>query len=175
MSSKSVKSEGCPTRVSPQCVTSGCPTSGFAGKCYKYCFCSSTYVSAFGFVGFILFEHGKYWETIWNNRLSEGLFRGDQLDQRRMEFWRLPRRWDPSQRPTGVTMISQRCIVDVAQKQVNLACKSIFNQPWPISQASEVLCTSDWMTHIQAYSSGWNFVRRSRCDHLPKKRRLHWL
>ena len=67
MSYKSVKQEcltralrnsvkqGCPTRVSPQCVRSGCPTSGFAGKCDKYCFCSSTHVSAFGFVGFILF------------------------------------------------------------------------------------------------------------------------
>ena len=40
-----------------QCVKSGCPTiSGLAGKWDKtYCFCSSTYVSAFGFVGFILF------------------------------------------------------------------------------------------------------------------------
>ena len=47
--------------MSPQCVTSGCPTSGFAGKSYKYCFCSSTYVSAFGFVGFILFNLGNIW------------------------------------------------------------------------------------------------------------------
>ena len=56
--------------MSPQCVTSGCPTSGFAGKSYKYCFCSSTYVSAFGFVGFILFFPNFYlfldqcWKTV---------------------------------------------------------------------------------------------------------------
>ena len=52
---KSVK-QGCPTRVSPQCVNSGCLTSEFAGNVTnKYCLCLSTYVSAFGFVGFILF------------------------------------------------------------------------------------------------------------------------
>ena len=55
MSSKSVK-QGCPTRVSPQCVNSWCLTSEFAGNVTnKYCLCLSTYVSAFGFVGFILF------------------------------------------------------------------------------------------------------------------------
>ena len=52
---KSVK-QGCPTRVSHQCVNSGCLTSEFAGNVInKYCLCLSTYVSAFGFVGFILF------------------------------------------------------------------------------------------------------------------------
>ena len=52
---KSVK-QGCPTRVSPQWVNSGCLTSEFAGNVTnKYCLCLSTYVSAFGFVGFILF------------------------------------------------------------------------------------------------------------------------
>ena len=68
MSHKSVKQEcltralrnsvkqGCPTRVSPQCVNSGCLTSEFAGNVTnKHCLCLSTYVSAFGFVGFILF------------------------------------------------------------------------------------------------------------------------
>ena len=78
MSYKSVKQEcliralrnsvkqGCPTRVSPQCVRSGCPTSGFAGKCDKYCFCSSTHVSAFGFVGFILFfeQNEQTWDDL---------------------------------------------------------------------------------------------------------------
>ena len=70
MSDKSVKQEcltgdlrnsvkqGRPTRVSPQCVNSGCLTSEFAGSVTnKYCLCLSTYVSAFGFVGFILFFH----------------------------------------------------------------------------------------------------------------------
>ena len=48
--------QGRPTRVSHQCVNSGCLTSGFAGNVTnKYCLCLSTYVSAFGFVGFILF------------------------------------------------------------------------------------------------------------------------
>ena len=48
--------QGCPTRVSPQRVNSGCLTSEFAGNVTnKYCLCLSTYVSAFGFVGFILF------------------------------------------------------------------------------------------------------------------------
>ena len=48
--------QGCPTRVSHQCVKSGCLTSEFAGNVInKYCLCLSTYVSAFGFVGFILF------------------------------------------------------------------------------------------------------------------------
>ena len=64
VSHKSVKQEllnrvkqGCPTRVSPQCVNSGCLTSEFVGNVTnKYCLCLSTYVSAFGFVGFILFE-----------------------------------------------------------------------------------------------------------------------
>ena len=52
---KSVK-QGCPTRVSPQCVNSGCLTSEFVGNVTnKSCLCLSTYVSAFGFVGFILF------------------------------------------------------------------------------------------------------------------------
>ena len=68
MSHKSVKQEcltralrnsvkqGRPTRVSPQCVNSGCLTSEFAGNVTnKYCLCLSTYVSAFGFVGFIFF------------------------------------------------------------------------------------------------------------------------
>ena len=62
-SHKSVKQEllnsvkqGCPTRVSPQCVNSGCLTNEFVGNVTnKYCLCLSTYVSAFGFVGFILF------------------------------------------------------------------------------------------------------------------------
>ena len=46
----------CPTRVSHQCVNSGCLTSEFAGNVInKYCLCLSTYVSAFGFVGFILY------------------------------------------------------------------------------------------------------------------------
>ena len=78
MSYKSVKQEcltralrnsvkqGCPTRVSPQCVRSGCPTSGFGGKCDKYCFCSSTHVSAFGFVGFILFFCVWNFESLFN-------------------------------------------------------------------------------------------------------------
>ena len=49
--------QGCPTRVLPQCVNSGCLTSEFAGDVTnKYCLCLSTYVSAFGFVGFILFH-----------------------------------------------------------------------------------------------------------------------
>ena len=49
--------QGCPTRVSPECVNSGCLTSEFAGNVTnKYCLCLSTYVSAFGFVGFILFS-----------------------------------------------------------------------------------------------------------------------
>ena len=64
VSHKSVKQEllnsvkqGCPTRVSPQCVNSGCLTSEFVGNVTnKYCLCLSTYVSAFGFVGFILFQ-----------------------------------------------------------------------------------------------------------------------
>ena len=48
--------QGCPTTVSPQCVNSGRLTSEFAGDVTnKYCLCLSTYVSAFGFVGFILF------------------------------------------------------------------------------------------------------------------------
>ena len=48
--------QGCPTRVLPQCVNSGCLTSEFAGDVTnKYCLCLSTYVSAFGFVGFIWF------------------------------------------------------------------------------------------------------------------------
>ena len=52
--------QGCPTRVSPQCVNSGCLTSEFAGDVTnKYCLCLSTYVSAFGFVGFILFFFNK--------------------------------------------------------------------------------------------------------------------
>ena len=67
---KSVKQEllnsvkqGCPTRVSPQCVNSGCLTSEFVGNVTnKYCLCLSTYVSAFGFVGFILFSMEKPWE-----------------------------------------------------------------------------------------------------------------
>ena len=50
--------QGCPTRASPQCVNSGCLTSKFAGNvANKYCLCLSTYVSAFGFVGFILFQY----------------------------------------------------------------------------------------------------------------------
>ena len=54
-SRNSVK-QGCPTRVPPQCVKSGCLTSEFVGNVTnKYCLCLSTYVSAFGFVGFILF------------------------------------------------------------------------------------------------------------------------
>ena len=72
MSRKSVKQEcltgdlhnsvkqGRPTRVSPQRVNSGCLTSEFAGSVTnKYCLCLSTYVSAFGFVGFILFDVWK--------------------------------------------------------------------------------------------------------------------
>ena len=48
--------QGCPTKVSPQCVNSGCLTSEFVGNVTnKYSLCLSTYVSAFGFVGFILF------------------------------------------------------------------------------------------------------------------------
>ena len=48
--------QGCPTRVPPQCVKSGCLTSEVVGHVTnKYCLCLSTYVSAFGFVGFILF------------------------------------------------------------------------------------------------------------------------
>ena len=48
--------QGCPTRVPPQCVHSVCLTSEFAGNVTnKYCLCLSTYMSAFGFVGFILF------------------------------------------------------------------------------------------------------------------------
>ena len=37
VSNKSVTQEcqGCPTRVSPQCVNSRCFTSGFGGKCEK--------------------------------------------------------------------------------------------------------------------------------------------
>ena len=59
VSSKSVK-QGCPTRVSPQCVNPGCLTSEFAGNVTnKYCLCLSTYMSAFGFVGFILFFQDK--------------------------------------------------------------------------------------------------------------------
>ena len=51
--------QGCPTRVSPQCVNSGCLTSEFAGNVTnKKCLCLSTYVSAFGFVGLILFFFG---------------------------------------------------------------------------------------------------------------------
>ena len=68
VSSKSVKQEcliralrnsvkqGCPTKVSPQCVNSGCLTTELVGNVTnKYCLCLSTYVSAFGFVGFISF------------------------------------------------------------------------------------------------------------------------
>ena len=48
--------QGCPTKVSPQCVKSGCLTTEFVGNVTnKYCLCLSTNVSAFGFVGFILF------------------------------------------------------------------------------------------------------------------------
>ena len=48
--------QGCPTRVPLQCVKSGCLTSEFVGNVTnKYCLCLSTYVLAFGFVGFILF------------------------------------------------------------------------------------------------------------------------
>ena len=54
VSNKSVK-QCSSTRVSPQCVNSGCLTSEFVGNATnKYCLCLSTYVSAFGFVGFIL-------------------------------------------------------------------------------------------------------------------------
>ena len=68
-SHKSVKQEllnsvkqGCPTRVSPQCVNSGCLTNEFVGNVTnKYCLCLSTYVSAFGFVGFILFSFLLRW------------------------------------------------------------------------------------------------------------------
>ena len=64
---RSVK-QGCPTRVSPQCVNSGCLTSEFAGNVTnKYCLCLSTYVSAFGFVGFILFcisAYGRYYRPL---------------------------------------------------------------------------------------------------------------
>ena len=55
--------QGCPTRVSPQCVNSGCRTSEFAGNVTnKYCLCLSTYVSAFGFVGFMLFFYIMLWQ-----------------------------------------------------------------------------------------------------------------
>ena len=58
--------QGRPTRVSPQCVNSGCLTSEFAGSVTnKYCLCLSTYVSAFGFVGFILFFFGSK-QTIYS-------------------------------------------------------------------------------------------------------------
>ena len=57
--------------MSPQCVNSGCLTSEFAGNVTnKYCLCLSTYVSAFGFVGFILFSFlfghllGAYHSTV---------------------------------------------------------------------------------------------------------------
>ena len=97
MSSKSVKQErltralrnsvkhGCPTRVPPQCVKSGCLTSEFVGNVTnKYCLCLSTYVSAFGLVGFILFSvvwistlkgsfvvlYLGHRETQWKNQLK---------------------------------------------------------------------------------------------------------
>ena len=70
VSSKSVK-QGCPTRVSPQCVNSGCLTSEFAGNVTnKYCLCLSTYVSAFGFVGFILFFFTFFWAKNFDTTLG---------------------------------------------------------------------------------------------------------
>ena len=59
--------QGCPTRVSPQCVNSGCLTSEFVGNgTNKYCLCLSTYVSAFGFVGFILFFLATFWDICYH-------------------------------------------------------------------------------------------------------------
>ena len=51
---KSVKQE-CPTSLSHQCVMSGCAATMSGRKCDKYCLSLPTNVSAFGFVGFILF------------------------------------------------------------------------------------------------------------------------
>ena len=78
VSHKSVKQEllnsvkqGCPTRVSPQCVNSGCLTNEFVGNvANKYCLCLSTYVSAFGFVGFILFSI-KFGSEVARRRLEK--------------------------------------------------------------------------------------------------------
>ena len=67
--------QGCPTKVSRQCVNSGCLTSEVVGNVTnKCCLCLSTYVSAFGFVGFILFlppdleswiQHDPTCSTFW--------------------------------------------------------------------------------------------------------------
>ena len=46
----------CLTRVSPSVSNQGVPQVGsLENVIKKYCFCSSIFVSAFGFVGFILF------------------------------------------------------------------------------------------------------------------------
>ena len=50
---RSVKQE-CPTRVSNQRVKPQCSTIVSGRKFDKFCFCVVAYVSAFGFVGFIL-------------------------------------------------------------------------------------------------------------------------
>ena len=67
VSSQSVKQEsyralrnsvkqGCLTRVLPSVSSQGVPQVGsLENVTNKYCLCSSTFVSAFGFVGFILF------------------------------------------------------------------------------------------------------------------------
>ena len=78
--------QGCPTKVSPQCVNSGCLTSEFAGNVTnKYCLCLSTYVSAFGFVGFILFSvsgvHVSHRiSTVSGISISLNIFVGCSLD-----------------------------------------------------------------------------------------------
>ena len=70
--------QGRPTRVSPQRVNSGCLTSEFAGSVTnKYCLCLSTYVSAFGFVGFILFFFLKKKFTEWSRFIVTALPRRD--------------------------------------------------------------------------------------------------
>ena len=70
MSSKGVLQE-CHLSVSTQGVSQ---VGSLENVRNKYCFCSSTYVSAFGFVGFILFYHLKNNQTLSHHKFDVAVF-----------------------------------------------------------------------------------------------------